>query len=367
MSSKFLQLATLLALATILGALSCSSNQYYVGDQYCVNCPSNCSTCSNADFCTSCQPNYFLVKGNFNATCQTCSQIFVGCATCLSNVACTKCVEGYFVKDFGCSLCSSRTLFCISCSADGNTCNQCAYPFILVKNLCVSATVNDVIGKPPTTPISDSTGSTTNTTTTNTADLVTLANGTKVPAVKDVYGCNQVQIYVYGQCFKSIPNCNLYQASGLCQYCSKGFLVTIFGDCAPSNRWLACETGFWLNSAIDQCVKVSPACDWYYPDTGACYNCSKGYTWSNNTCVQNLECNSRQFFFAGTCITVPPECTTFSPVDGACLSCAVGYQLKGGLCSFQQAAAIINNGCKFPCNTCFQSAPDYCYSCVIYY
>jgi hypothetical protein len=73
MSSKFLQLAIVLALASVLGALSCSSNQYYVSDLYCVNCPSNCSTCSNADFCTSCNDNYFLVRNSFDAACQTCS------------------------------------------------------------------------------------------------------------------------------------------------------------------------------------------------------------------------------------------------------------------------------------------------------
>ncbi len=285
MCSKFVQLGVLLALATAISALSCSSNQYYVHDVQCLNCPATCATCSNADFCTSCNAGYFLVQGAFNVTCQGCSQIFVGCSVCLSNVACTKCNEGYFVKDNVCAPCSTRTLFCISCSADGATCKQCAYPFILnSNNLCVSQTVNSVIGNTGAAPITDSPTSN-NTTPVN---MVTLPNGTQVVAVYDGNGCNQVQIYVYGKCLKTIPQCTLYQTNGLCQYCAPNYLVTIFGDCSPSNRILNCELGFWHDSAKDLCVKVSPSCDWYYPNNGSCFNCSTGYKWVNNSCVQNI-------------------------------------------------------------------------------
>lgn len=274
MRSNFMQLGLLLALATAISTLTCTSTQYYVNDVQCVNCPSTCATCSNADFCTSCNDKYFLVRNPFNVTCQGCSQIFVGCSVCLSNVACTKCIDGYFVKNSVCAPCSARTLFCVNCSADGSTCNQCAYPFILDKNnLCVSQTVNSVIGNTGAAPISNST--TPNTTIPT--NLVTLPNGTQVPAVYDANGCNQVQIYVYGKCFKTIPQCSLYQNNGLCQYCSNGYLVTLFGDCSPANRILNCESGFWRDSAKDACVKVSPSCDWYYPNNGSCYNCSIGY------------------------------------------------------------------------------------------
>ena len=358
MGSNFMQLGLLLALATAISALSCASNQYYVNDVQCVNCPATCATCSNSDFCTSCISPYYLVTSAFNATCQGCSQIFVGCSVCLSNVACTQCVNGYFIQNGVCTPCSTRNLFCVNCSVDGSTCNQCAYPFILNQNnLCVSQTVSSVIGN---------TGATTPNTTTPT-NLITLANGTQVPPVYDGNGCNQIQIFVYGKCFQTIPQCTLYQTNGLCQYCASGYLVTIFGDCSPSNSILRCESGYWLNSTNDQCVKVSPSCDWYYPNNGSCLNCSTGYQWVNNTCVQSIQCNSRQFFYAGTCVDVPNQCTNFSPVDGTCSACIAGYVLTGGLCLQVQGTAMINNKCTFPCNTCMDWNLAFCYSCVIYY
>jgi hypothetical protein len=144
-------------------------------------------------------------------------------------------------------------------------------------------------------------------------------------------------------------------------------LVTIYGDCTPQNRYLSCENGYWLNSNTDACVKVSPACDWYYPNNGSCLNCSTGYAWINNACVQNVACNSRQFFYSGTCIDVPSQCITFSSIDGACTSCQFGYNLQGGLCAFSQSNVVSGNGCSFPCNTCAKSDPSFCYSCVTYY
>lgn len=197
--------------------------------------------------------------------------------------------------------------------------------------------------------------------------MITLQNGTQVPIVLDSNGCNQVQIFYNQRCIKRIDNCNLYQGNGRCQYCDPNFLVTIYGDCAPKNRFLRCEPGFWLNKATDSCEKVSPACDWYYPNNGSCLNCSSGYKWSNDTCVPNVVCNARQFFFSGTCIDVPPQCSTFNNVDGACLSCTLGYTLQSGLCVLTQNILKRSNLCTFPCKTCLGWDRGYCFSCEIYY
>ena len=367
MGSKLLQLVALLSLVGLMSAISCSSNQYYAFDGSCVNCPENCSTCSNAQFCTACLSNFYLVSNNYNVTCQTCSQIFVGCATCLSNVACTKCISGYFISNAVCTPCSSKIIFCNSCSNDGKTCIDCSYPFILVNNLCVSQVISAVSGGNTGALPNNSQASTGNSSSRPNVTLITLANGTKVVPVLDGNGCNQIQIYYQGRCIKKIDFCSIYQPSGLCQFCMPSYLVTIYGDCTPNNRVLACEDGYWHNVKADSCVPVSPACDWYYPNNGSCLNCSKGYTMVNGSCVQSLVCNSRQFFDSGVCVDVPASCATFSPIDGACTACVSGYNLGGGICTKTQRNVVAGNGCTFPCNTCVQSRPGFCFSCVIHY
>lgn len=292
MQSNILQLIILFALIASLNAQVCASNQYQTSDNSCVNCPANCTTCSTNLFCTACQPNYYLVVSSFNSLCQTCTQIFVGCQTCLSNIACSVCMSGYFMSGGICTPCSSKIIFCATCSNDGNTCSLCYYPYSLVNNLCISMTVSAITGGATgslPTP-SDNTNTEQSSTTTTSNSLITLGNGTKVTPILDSNGCNQIQIFQFGKCIKAISNCILYQSNGLCAYCATNFLVTIFGDCSPKNRFLRCEPGFWLNSSADVCKPVSSACDWYYPNNGSCLNCSIGYKWENNTCVQSVKC-----------------------------------------------------------------------------
>ena len=365
MSSKIVQLALLLALLAAASGQSCSSSQFYAFNGSCVDCPANCTTCSNAEFCTACKDTFFLVSNSFNVTCQTCSKIFVGCLTCLSNVACTKCAAGYFISGGICTPCSAKNLFCAECSADGSNCTVCSYPFILYNNLCVSAVVSNITGAP--NPAAAQNASTpAGNTTANTTKLVTLANGTKVPEVLDANSCNQIEIFYQGRCIRSIPRCKLYQPSGLCAYCESGYIVTLYGDCSVKNRFLRCEQGYWLNQDTDSCVKVSVACDFYYPNNGSCLNCSSGYKMEEGKCVQAVNCSSRQFFFEGSCIDVQPQCTAFKS-DGACTACQQGYKLAGGLCVIQQNTIVGGSNCNFPCNTCHFADSKFCFSCAIYY
>lgn len=350
MGSKFLQLTLLFLLVAAFVAQNCASNQYYANNGTCQNCAANCSTCANALYCLSCNNNFFLVASATNVTCQSCSQIYVGCSACLSNVACTQCITGYFLMNTICVPCAAQNLYCAQCSTDGSTCTLCQYPFFLVNNVCTSQTINDILGK---------------NTTNSTSGNITLPNGTNVAPVYDSNGCNQIQIFYFARCINVIANCVLYQQSGLCQYCAKGYLVTIYGDCTTVNTNLRCEAGYWLNSANNSCVPVSDACDWYYPNNGSCLNCSTGYLFVNNSCVPSIQCNGRQFFYYGTCVNVPSQCITFTS-NGTCTSCQLGYNLNSGLCTLSQQY-IVNNPCTFPCKTCHFANYSYCFSCQLYY
>lgn len=340
-----MQLVSLLTLIIMGSALSCASNQYYNNDISCIDCPQTCATCANTQYCTSCINGYYLVGNSKGTSCQSCSQIYLGCNSCLVNVACVSCNTGYFLNNGICNLCSVRNNFCILCSTDGTICTQCSYPFILVNGQCLSATVSDITGGAVGLP-TPSTNATSNTT-----QLITLLNGTKVAPVKDSNGCNQIQTFFQGKCMTLIKNCVFYQPNGICGYCSEGYVVTVFGDCSVNNRILSCEAGYWLNSKVDLCVKVSPACDYYFPNNGSCINCSASYVWVNNSCVPNVTCNSRQYFYKGVCINVQAACTSFSS-NGTCTSCATNFDLQDNVCVVQAGKIIGGNDCEFPCKTC---------------
>jgi len=163
-------------------------------------------------------------------------------------VACTNCIDGYFLKDGACSPCSTKNLFCVQCTSDGTNCTLCSYPFALVNGLCISATISAITGGSVRSVGSTSSSSSDNpNNATDTSNFITLPNGTKVAPIYDRYGCSQIQVFAQGKCLQVINYCISYQPDGLCQICTQGYLVTIFGDCTINNRILACEPGFWLN------------------------------------------------------------------------------------------------------------------------
>lgn len=166
--------------------------------------------------------------------------VLAGCSVCLTNVACQTCSDGYFLNKGGCSFCSLAIPNCANCTKDGKSCNLCQYPYQMINGTCVSATVNFITDGAETQR-------------SNNSLTVILSNGTEVPAILDSYGCNQLQVSWKGKCLKRIMQCQAYQDSGLCSVCNAGYLVTIFGDCAPNSTVLRCENGYWLNSVTNKC------------------------------------------------------------------------------------------------------------------
>lgn len=319
--------ALLLAVVT---SIRCPDGQYTDANNLCQPCMLNCAVCSGPDFCSACSANTYLVSNTFSMTCQPCAVVLAGCSVCLTNMACHTCSDGYFLNQGGCSFCSVGVPNCANCTSDGKSCNICQYPYQLINGTCVSATVNNIVS-----------GATT--ITNNNTSSVILSNGTQVPAILDAYGCNQLQVYWNGKCLKSIVQCQVYQDSGLCAVCNAGYLVTIFGDCAPNTTVLRCENGYWLNATSDKCQMVSVSCDWFYPNNGSCYNCSANYRMSPlGTCLPALTCTSRQFFSEGLCVPVPLACLSFLS-DGTCTKCADGNTLKNGLCTLSITTVTFND------------------------
>lgn len=291
-------------------SIRCPDGQYLDPNNLCQPCKANCVSCLGPEDCAACRDNTYLVSNTFSQSCQPCAVVLAGCSVCLTNVACQTCSDGYYLKNGGCSFCSVAIPNCANCTKDGAACNLCQYPYQMINGSCVSATINTITD-----------GAETITKDNNTYSVI-LGNGTEVPAIFDYYGCNQIQVYWKGKCFKKIMQCQVYQDSGLCAVCHAGYLVTIFGDCAPNSTVLRCENGYWLNAKTEKCEKVSVSCDWFYPNNGSCYNCSSNYRMSpEGLCLPALTCSSREFFSEGRCVPVPLACVSFLS-DGTCTKCA---------------------------------------------
>ena len=98
----------------------------------CPSCSSNCLACTNATYCTSCDPTYYYLDLGTTATCETacpnthysdstnfkcviCSSAIPNCTKCVSQTECTECKPGtslYYTKE-ECYVCHQS---CKSCT-----------------------------------------------------------------------------------------------------------------------------------------------------------------------------------------------------------------------------------------------------------
>ena len=74
---------------------------YYLSNNFCNPCISNCAVCLNSQQCESCKNGYYV---NTAGTCAPCS---ANCSTCQSANNCSQCVKGYYVKGASCYKCPS--------------------------------------------------------------------------------------------------------------------------------------------------------------------------------------------------------------------------------------------------------------------
>jgi hypothetical protein len=199
---QFILIATLLGLLNAQG--QCPLTQYSDANGLCQPCPTNCATCDSVTFCTTCLANTFQVVANNMAMCRPCSEVQPGCSVCLSPTACQSCSIGFLLESSKCVTCSMKVSNCSSCeTVNGTTsCLQCRYPYILVNNTCISATV-DAITQGVQTVFTN--------TTNGTVAQVQLDSGSLVNAVLSPQGCNQYQVFVFNRCVRSIFQCIVYQ------------------------------------------------------------------------------------------------------------------------------------------------------------
>ena len=131
-------------IALIKHGKTCSSNQYYsLSDNNCNYCPTNCSTCNNNTYCTSCVfgswfnpilstcdgiPNC-AVNQYYRSSDNSCNNCPVNCSACTNNTKCSACATGFINNSIttSCDLisnCSNGQYYL----AINNTCAICPSP-----------------------------------------------------------------------------------------------------------------------------------------------------------------------------------------------------------------------------------------------
>ena len=192
-------------------------------------------TCQNANYCNTCQSNYFQVVESGSIPCKICSAVQIGCSICLTDKTCQTCQDGYVLEaNNTCTKCDQKVKNCSSCSVSNNTatCSRCSWPYILTDNTCISSTVSQITSGVQTEFVNQTSG--------GSLPFVRLDSGTLVPAVLSPDGCNQYQVFLFGRCVRLIYQCLVYEEGGLCRICHNNYLRTIYGDCAVETYVLQC-------------------------------------------------------------------------------------------------------------------------------
>lgn len=160
----------------VLQAGQCVSNcsvGYYQSNNSCLPCPSQCASCINAIYCTSCSSGFFLNFIFCNRMCQSayyplivssnstnstnstnssqiqCAACPTGCQRCKNSNFCQECTSDYFLFNFTCAKNNPMSFYfdfsfgkfkpcqsnCLQCNE--LVCFKCSAGYFLNQGVCV--------------------------------------------------------------------------------------------------------------------------------------------------------------------------------------------------------------------------------------
>ena len=313
-------------------------------------CPiDHCSTCSDTNVCSACHTN-FVLSVDFS-TCAPCQ--LANCVTCSADgTTCQECANGFYIKSNLCSGCDNTPNYfkdatgkcqlcmknCLACSSK-TTCTTCYGGFTLNadKTFCLCNVDNcEVCENESTTP-------TCKTCAVNygmaPADASTCIRCT-------VTNCNLCKIDTNG-----VPQCTLcndgyYIKSGTCEACA--VKVTGCVTCSGVESSLKCDTcstgSLLKDNVCFECKSIV--------NTASCVECA--YTDSKYVCSSCIESYYLKNSQCLLCETLTSNCKTCD-VSKGCLTCKAGYFLKTIDSSIQCV------GCTANCEIC---NPSSCRKCA---
>lgn len=286
---------------------SCNTG-YYNSSGFCTICNSNCTACTNATYCTSCNLGYTLYPGTTTSSC------IQDCGTAL-----------YVTSSLACAACS---IGCGSCYGTSTNCTACATGKLLYSNTCVS-----------------------------TCPLYTFQNGTNCfDCHKSCYNCTGTSS---SECITCKTNYNYTDNLGICyDICPSYYNSTSMKclDACPDHTYplSTMQCGFCDNS----CVSCNG------PLSSNCTACPE--VLYNNTCL--AVCPSHSYKNLTNCFECSTSCTTCSMVSTNCTSCSSPnsyYYLStcNSVCPSNTLTLESNKSCVTTCPKGYIQINSSCVSC----
>lgn len=347
----------------------CQTTQFFDSDQnICVNCPTNCATCSAFNFCTSCANAAITPRGG------VCSNCPYPCSTCDGTGACTSCLSGFYYFNSQCQTTCPQGAVPVNgicrCSsgivANGNCVASCQSGSTAINGACVPCNSNCA------------------TCSGNVNICTTCLSGYRIdPATQKCVSASQCpygQESVNGNC-ENICNAGFFFYEGICIYggCFTGYADNGFGGCirsastgpkpvaCPAGQFLLsgkcvnnCGNGYFPDNLSQKCLTCSANCVACF-NAGYCIQCQTGFQPVNGGCVATTSCASNQFQYNNNCVASCPigtyqigsQCQRSCPANtyyssqicflscpsglrtaDACVnSCPAGTNRKNGVCA----------------------------------
>ncbi|XP_054995058.1 extracellular matrix organizing protein FRAS1 [Sorex araneus] len=327
---------------------SCGLGFYQAG-ALCLACQPQCSTCSNAHECSSCQPPLLMQHGHCVLTCghgfyrdhHACAACSESCATCwgptekqcsscrdplhvLREGSCQdSCGDGFYNKQGTCIACDQS---CKSCGPNSPRCLTCVGKTVLHDRKCISEC--------PGGYYADATG--------RCKACHSSCASCSGPLVSHCTSCSHPRALRQGLC---LPSCGegFHPEHGVCKACHPSCLACVGPEpshctqCKKPEDALQATLLPGMDIPSGECLPHCRA-QFYLESTGRCEAC-------HQSCV---ECAGRS----------PHNCTACQPsralLDGRCLArCPDGFFTREGACT----------ECHPTCRQCQGPSESDCISC----
>lgn len=316
----------------------------------------NCLVRDINNYCSSCQPQFFLNQGR-------CLPIDTQCRSLnMVGGACTSCYAGYVVFNGKC-LPLSQQPACLSYDFQSK-CLTCANRYVLLVNICtpVSPLCNNY--HQLTAACIDCVSSFGLSSLTGNCEPMQPPppNCQNADPVGNCIAClPRFYFNATNSCLPASPLCAKFEdIGGKCLGCVPNFNLLADASCVqanltsgcrsadPSGLCTACVTQHVLINS-GSCLLRDPNCV-SYDEWGSCSRCVSMFYVAQGKCLRQvlknkdpncrindllnycMECISGYYISAGNCLLADQLCRTFDPANGNCLTCYPGYKLTQYKC-----------------------------------
>ncbi|EAS04337.2 EGF-like domain protein (macronuclear) [Tetrahymena thermophila SB210] len=345
----------------------CDSNYYALNDKICIQCPSNCLSCTANEMCYRCENGFILINGKCqNSICKP-GQIFIE-----STLKCEYCDEG-------CTQCIGKKSNCSNCQQNyyfwNNQCLQtCPYGFykqLNPQNLSGNSNVQPNQNK-------QQIGMTSN----YCSPCHQTCSDCIGPSQNDCSSCPP-NYYLNVQdksCKKSqLSNCIMALSQDVCLQCDAYYFLQNSkcqpNSCSPNFYALSVDNlqGFLAVQPSYKCLPCSYGCE-ACTNQNTCQQCSNGFQLdpeSNQCILLNNSCLDGQYFDfqSQLCLDCSQNCLKCRD-SNICLSCNNNYYLVNYSCQLPiiPPKTYYNSllqqflMCANPCSSCKDTnSCNYCY------